>query len=162
MNGEGVRVPFSWRGSAFYTYLSMTEGPMHQLLMVKNLPPPLFSESTFITVHQAKYDGTRQLHLATKNYIHNYSLSAGQHQNQQIPYERALRNLTVLMFSHYINHLENTETLEGHWTLMVHKSLTVATTTSTIKGGSSATFWPRENCLPKNRLKRFTIRSMRR
>ena len=30
------------------------------------------------------------------------------------------------MFSHYINHLENTGALEGHWTLMVHECLTVA------------------------------------
>ena len=37
MSGKGVRVPFSWQGSAFHTYLSVTEGPMHQLLMVKNL-----------------------------------------------------------------------------------------------------------------------------
>ena len=52
MSGKGVRVPFSWRGSGFLTYLSMTEGPVCQLLMVKNLPPPLFSEGTFIMVHQ--------------------------------------------------------------------------------------------------------------
>ena len=39
MSGEGVRVPFSWGGSAFHTYLSVIEGPMHQLLTVKNLPP---------------------------------------------------------------------------------------------------------------------------
>ena len=30
------------------------------------------------------------------------------------------------MFSHYINHLENTGPLEGHWTLMVHECLTIA------------------------------------
>ena len=32
------------------------------------------------------------------------------------------------MFSHYINHLENTRALEGHWTLMVHECLTIAST----------------------------------
>ena len=74
----------------------------------------------------AEYGNTRELHLVTKNYVHNYSISASQHQSQQIPYERALRNLTVLMFSHYINHLENTGALEGHQTLMVHECLTVA------------------------------------
>ena len=37
-----------------------------------------------------------------------------------------LHNLTVLMFLHYINHLENTGALEGHWTLMAHECLTVA------------------------------------
>ena len=30
------------------------------------------------------------------------------------------------MFSHYINHLENTGALEGHRTLMVHECLTIA------------------------------------
>ena len=30
------------------------------------------------------------------------------------------------MFSHYINHLENTRALEGHRTLMVHECLTIA------------------------------------
>ena len=32
------------------------------------------------------------------------------------------------MFSHYINHIENTRSLEGHWTLMAHECLTVAAT----------------------------------
>ena len=74
----------------------------------------------------AKYGSTRELHLAMKNYVCNYSISASQHQGRQIPYEQALRNLIVLMFSYYINHLENTRALEGHRTLMVHKCLTVA------------------------------------
>ena len=37
---------------------------------------------------------------------------------------------TVLMFSHYINHLQNNGALEGHRTLMVHKCLTVASALS--------------------------------
>ena len=32
----------------------------------------------------------------------------------------------VLMFSHYVNHLECTDSLEGHRTLMVHECLVVA------------------------------------
>ena len=32
----------------------------------------------------------------------------------------------VLMFSHYVNHLECTGSLEGHWTLMVYECLVVA------------------------------------
>ena len=74
----------------------------------------------------AKYSGTWQLHLVTKNYVRNYT--AGQPQNRRITYERALWNLTVLMFSHYINHIENTRSLEGHWTLMAHECLKVAAT----------------------------------
>ena len=42
----------------------------------------------------------------------NYT--AGQPQNRWVTYKRALQNLTVLMFSHYINHMENTGALEGH------------------------------------------------
>ena len=75
---------------------------------------------------RAEYGGTHQLHLAAKNYMCNYSLSAGLHQNRRIPYERALRNLTVLMFSHYVHQLESSRSLEGHRTLMVHECLQVA------------------------------------
>ena len=38
----------------------------------------------------AEYGGTRQLHLATKNYMRNYTLSSRLHQNRQIPYERGI------------------------------------------------------------------------
>ena len=70
----------------------------------------------------AEYSGTQQLHRVAKNY------TAGQPLNRQITYERALRNLIVLMFSHYINHIEKSSSLEGHWTLMVHECLSVAAT----------------------------------
>ena len=81
---------------------------------------------SFKVLCQAEYGGTRQLHHAAKNYVCNYGLTAGLHQNRRIPYERALRNLVVLMFSHYVNHLECTGSLEGHQTLMVHECLVVA------------------------------------
>ena len=81
---------------------------------------------SFKVLCQAEYGGTRQLHHAAKNYARNYGLSAGLHQNRRIPYERALRNLVVLMFSHYVNHLECTGSLEGHRTLMVYECLVVA------------------------------------
>ena len=73
-----------------------------------------------------EYGGTQQLHHAAKNYARNYGLSAGLHQNRRIPYERALRNLVVLMFCHYVNHLECTGSLNGHRTLMVYECLVVA------------------------------------
>ena len=81
---------------------------------------------SFKVLCQAEYGETRQLHHAAKNYVHNYSLSAGLHQNRWIPYERVLRNLVVLMFSHYVHHLEWTGSLQGHRTLMVHECLMVA------------------------------------
>ena len=74
----------------------------------------------------ARYGGTHQLHYAARNYMRNYALSAGLHQNQRIPYERALRNLTVLMFSHYVHQLESSGSLKGHRTLIVHECLMVA------------------------------------
>ena len=81
---------------------------------------------SFKVLCQAEYGGTRQLHHAAKNYARNYGLTAGLHQNRHILYERALRNLVVLMFSDYVNHLECTGSLEGHWTLMVYECLVVA------------------------------------
>ena len=79
---------------------------------------------SFKVLCRAEYGGTWQLHLAAKNYMHNYT--TGLHQNQQITYKRALWNLMVLMFLHYINHLESTGALEGHWTLIAHECLMVA------------------------------------
>ena len=81
---------------------------------------------SFKTLCRVEYGGTRQLHIAAKNYEQNYPLSAGLDQNWWITYERALRNLTVLMFSHHGHLLENSRSLEGHWTLMVHECLNVA------------------------------------
>ena len=80
---------------------------------------------SFKVLCQVEYGGTRELHHAAKNYVRNYGLSAGLHQNRRIPYERALRNLVVLMFSHYMNHLECTGSLKGHRTLMVYECLVV-------------------------------------
>ena len=81
---------------------------------------------SFKMLCQAEYGGTRQFHLAAKNYTRNYSLSTRLHQNRCITYERALRNHMVLMFSHYMHHLEGSRSLEGHRTLMVHECLQVA------------------------------------
>ena len=63
-----------------------------------------------------------------KNYACNYVYSTGIHQNRRISYERALRNLTVLMFSHFVHQLENSGSIEGHQTLIVHECLQVAAT----------------------------------
>ena len=75
---------------------------------------------------RVEYEGTRQLHLAAKNYARNYTYTTGIHQNLRITYERALRNLMVLMFSHCVHQLENSRSLEGHRTLIVHECLQVA------------------------------------
>ena len=77
---------------------------------------------------RVEYGGTCQLHLTVKNYARNYTYSTGLHHNRQITYERALRNLTVLMFSHYVHQLENSGSLEGHQTLIEHECLQVLAT----------------------------------
>ena len=81
---------------------------------------------SFKLLCHAEYGGTHQLHFAAKNYMRNYAATAGQYQSSWIPYERTSWNLTVLMFSHYLNNLKNTGALEGHCTLMVHECLMVA------------------------------------
>ena len=83
---------------------------------------------SFKMLCQAEYGGTHQLHIAMKNYARNYTYTAGIHQNRRITYERALRNLTVLMFSHFVHQLENSGSLKGHWTLIVHECLQMAAT----------------------------------
>ena len=80
---------------------------------------------SFKMLCRAEYGGTRQLHLAAKNYARNYTYSARIHQNRWITYERAFRNLTVFMFSHFVHQLENSGSLKGHWTLIVLKCLQV-------------------------------------
>ena len=81
---------------------------------------------SFKTLCRVEYGGTRQLHIAVKNYEWNYPLSARLHQNRRITYERALRNLMVLMFFHHVHLLENSGSLEIHRTLMVHECLNIA------------------------------------
>ena len=81
---------------------------------------------SFKMLCRAEYGGTRQLHLTAKNYARNYTYTTGIHQNRWTTYERALRNLMVLMFSHFVHQLENSGSLKGHWTLIVHECLQVA------------------------------------
>ena len=81
---------------------------------------------SFKMLCRVEYGGTCQLHLTAKNYTRKYAYSAGIHQNRQITYERALRNLMVLMFSHFVHQLENSGSLEGHRTLIAHECLQVA------------------------------------
>ena len=60
----------------------------------------------------AEYDSTHQLHLAAKNYMHNYS--ARLCQNWQIPYEHTLRNLVVALVLGWFHHWQRWVGLEDH------------------------------------------------
>ena len=55
----------------------------------------------------------------------NYGVATGS-VTRHILYERALLNLIVIMFSHHVGSLENSGSMEGHWMLVVHECLTVA------------------------------------
>ena len=68
---------------------------------------------SFKMLCRVEYGGTHQLYIAAKNYAGNYTYTTGIHQNRRITYERALRNLMVLMFSHFVHQLENSGSLEG-------------------------------------------------
>ena len=94
---------------------------------------------SFKMLCRVEYGGTRQLHIAMKNYTCNYTYTARIHQNQWITYKRALRNLTVLMFSHFVHQLENSGSLEGHRILIVHECLQVAAASAgTIVGNAGS------------------------
>ena len=122
LTGEGITSVISYRPTSQRTYWH--DAP----ICLGENPAETYKRFdlcySFKVLCWAEYGGTRQLHLAAKNYMHNYTTR--QHQNRWITYKQALRNLMVLMFSHYINHLESTGALEGHRILMVHEYLTVA------------------------------------
>ena len=81
---------------------------------------------SFNLLFDAEYGGRKGLHIATKNYMRNYAVTAGPYGSRKIPYKRALRNLIVIMFSHFVDNFENTGSQEGHRALVIHECLTVA------------------------------------
>ena len=81
---------------------------------------------SFNLLCEAEYGGRKGLHISTKNYMRNYAATTGPYGDRRIPYERALQNLVVIMFSHSVDNFENTGSQEGHRTLVIHECLTVA------------------------------------
>ena len=79
---------------------------------------------SFRLLCEVEYGGRKGLHYATKNYMRNYDVAAGS-TTRCIPYERALRNLIVIMFLHHVGSMENSGSMEGH-RLLVHECLMVA------------------------------------
>ena len=73
---------------------------------------------------KAEYGGQKELHQAALNYRVNRMLDttiADRH--RQISYEKALRNLLVLMFGHYVNVFECHLSQFGHRTILVWECL---------------------------------------
>ena len=81
---------------------------------------------SFNLLCDAEYGRRKGLHIAARNYMRNYAATAGPYGSRLIPYERALRNLVVIMFSHFVDNFKNTGSLEEHRTLVIHECLTVA------------------------------------
>ena len=82
---------------------------------------------SFHRIVKAEYGGQKELHQAALNYRVNRtsdtSISEG---HRQISYEKALRNLVVLMFGHYVDVFECHSSRFGHRTILVWECLQVA------------------------------------
>ena len=82
---------------------------------------------SFHRIVKSEYGGQKELHQAALNYRVNRTLDTslpdGQH---QISYEKVLRNLIVLMYSHYIDVFECHSSQFGHRTILVWECLQVA------------------------------------
>ena len=82
---------------------------------------------SFHRIVKAEYGGQKELHQAALNYRVNRTLDttiADGH--RQISYEKALRNLIVLMFGHYVDVFECHSSRFGHRTILVWECLQVA------------------------------------
>ena len=82
---------------------------------------------SFHRIVKAEYGGQKELHQAALDYQENWALDttiADRH--RKIPYEKALRNLVVLMFGHYIDVFECYSSRFGHRTILIWECLQVA------------------------------------
>ena len=82
---------------------------------------------SFHRIVRAEYGGQQQLHVAAQNYRTNRALDTTLPDPQRlIPYEKALRNLVVLMFGHYVDVFECHSSRFGHRTILMWECLQVA------------------------------------
>ena len=82
---------------------------------------------SFHHIVKAEYGGEQPLHQAALNYRINWALDTT-HPDQQclLLYEKALRNLIVLMFAHYVDVFECHSSQFRHRTILVWEYLRVA------------------------------------
>ena len=80
---------------------------------------------SFKTLVQAEYGGVKQLHDATWNYRNNQLSVYGKCEDAQMLYEKALWNLIVFMFGHYIDAFECHGAWKGHRAILALKCFTV-------------------------------------
>ena len=82
---------------------------------------------SFHHIVRAKYGGEQALHQAAHNYWANRALDTTLPDQQRLlPYEKALRNLVILMFGHYVDVFECHSSWFGHRTILVWECLQVA------------------------------------
>ena len=82
---------------------------------------------SFHRIVKTEYGGQKELHQAALNYRVNRTLDTTIADRQyKIPYEKALRNLVVLMFGHYIDAFECHSSRFGHRTILAWECLQVA------------------------------------
>ena len=82
---------------------------------------------SFHRIVKAEYGGEQELHVAAHNYRINRALDPALPDAQRLlPYEKALRNLVVMMFAHYVDVFECHSSRFGHRTILVWECLQVA------------------------------------
>ena len=73
---------------------------------------------SFKTLVRLDYGGFGQLHQAAWNYRNNRVAAFAQSQDNPMSYEKALRNLIVFLFAHYIEAFECHGARQGHWAIL--------------------------------------------
>ena len=81
---------------------------------------------SFKTLVWAEYGGVKQLHDAVWNYQNNWLWVHGKRDNVRMLYEKALWNLIVFLFGHYIDSFESSGARKGHWAILALECFTVA------------------------------------
>ena len=82
---------------------------------------------SFHRIVRAEYGGEQALHQVVHNYWTNRALDTTlPDQKRLLPYEKALRNLVVLMFGHYMDVFECHSSRFGHCTILMWECLQVA------------------------------------
>ena len=82
---------------------------------------------SFHRIVKAEYGGQNALHTVVQNYRTNRTLDPTlTDQQRMMLYEKALRNLIVLMLRHYVNVFECHSSRYGHHTILVWECLWVA------------------------------------
>ena len=80
---------------------------------------------SFKTLVCVEYGGVRQLHDTAWNYQNNRAKVFSNRDDARMSYEKALRNLIVFMFGHYMHSFECHEAQKGHWTILALECFTV-------------------------------------